>query len=406
MRLRLRTAALTLLTTGLGLTTPLLVGGTVPAKVAVDQWFPVPDSGRYTVTGHGYGHGRGMSQYGARGAARQGLSHERILGFYYPGTRLDTYSRRIRVLITGDTTTDLVVVDRPGLVVRDLGARRSHRLPDGLGATRWRIAVNARNRNVVDYRAGGSWHRWRPGGAAALQGAGELRATGPMELVTPSGTVTYRGRLRAVAPEPGSTARDTVNVVGLDAYVRGVVAAEMPALWEPEAVQAQAVAARTYALWHAARAGVRHYQLCDTTACQVYRGVDAEHPASDRAVVATRRQFLTYDGRPAFTEFSSSSGGWTVASSIPYQVAKRDPYDGVAGNPYHTWSTRLTARAIQQAYPSLGRLRGVRVTARDGHGQWKGRVVSLVLDGRRGDVRLTGDDFRWRFGLRSTWFRL
>ncbi len=414
MRLRRRTTALIALTVALvGVTPQLGAGGAegdgaerTQAKVSVDQWYPVPASGRYTVKGHGYGHGRGMSQYGARGAAEAGLTHEEILRFYYPGTELGRFDGTIRVLVSADTTPDVVVVARPGLSVRDLGAKRSHPLPTDLGATRWRVTTDAKNRNVVEYSAGGSWRRWPLDGAKRLQGYGEFRAPGPIDLVTPSGTTTYRGRLRAVAPSTGSTDRDTVNVLGIDPYVKGVVPAEMPALWAPEAVQAQAVAARTYALWHRQRNVDRHYQVCDTTACQVYRGTGAEHPASNAAVRATKRQVLTFDGDPAFTEFSASSGGFTVASDIPYQVAKRDPYDAATDNPHHTWKVRLTAAAVQRAYPSLGRLRGVRVTSRDGNGQWKGRVLTLVLDGRRNDVRLTGDDFRWAFGLRSTWFRL
>jgi stage II sporulation protein D len=406
MRLRRRTTALLALTVALvGVTPQLAATAAEPQKVSVDQWYPVPGSGKYTVAGHGYGHGRGMSQYGARGAAEAGLTHEEILEFYYPGTTLGRFNGRIRVLISADTSSDLVVAHRSGLVVRDLGAKKNYAVPTNRGATRWRITTDAKNRNIVEYSAGGSWHRWSPGGAKRLQGYGEFQASGPMDLVTPSGTTTYRGRLRATAPSAGSTARDTVNVLNIDAYVRGVVPAEMPASWSPEAVQAQAVAARTYALWHRARNLDNHYQVCDTTACQVYRGVDAEHPDGDAAVTATRRQVLRYDGAPAFTEFSSSSGGFTVASTVPYQVAKRDPYDGRTSNPNHTWEVKLSARTIQRAYPSLGRLRGVRVTSRDGNGQWKGRVLSVVLDGKRNDVTLSGDDFRWTFGLKSTWFR-
>jgi stage II sporulation protein D len=411
MRLRRRTTALiTLAVVLLGVLPQLAagetVGGSEPRRVTVDQWYPVPASGTYTIRGRGYGHGRGMSQYGARGAAEAGLSHEEILAFYYPGTTLGRFKARIRVLISADTTSDVIVAHRAGLVVRDLGAKKSYPVPTDLRATRWRITTDPRNRNLVEYAAGGEWHRWSAGGARRLEGYGEFVAPGPMELVTPSGTATYRGRLRAAASTAGSRDRDTVNVMNIDAYVRGVVPAEMPALWSPEAVQAQAVAARTYALWHRSQNLHRHYQVCDTTACQVYRGVDAEHPAGNAAVRATSRQVLRYDGAPAFTEFSSSSGGFTTASDIPYQVARRDPYDGLAGNPNHTWREKLSAAEIRRAYPSLGKLRGVRVTRRDGNGKWKGRVLTVVLDGRRGNVTLSGDDFRSVFGLRSTWFRL
>ena len=94
---------------------------------------------------------------------------------------------------------------------------------------------------------------------------------------------------------------------------------------------------------------------------------------------------LTYGGKPAFTQFGSSSGGWTSAGSQPYLAAKADPYDGFSGNPVHTWTKTLTRAPIQKAYPSLGTLKRVVVTQRDGHGEWYGRVEKLVLDGTKNE---------------------
>ena len=80
----------------------------------------------------------------------------------------------------------------------------------------------------------------------------------------------------------------TVNEVRLENYLRGVVPLEIPASWSLPAVQAQAVAARTYAAYERAHPRSSAYQLCDTSSCQVYGGYDAEHPAADRAIAATR----------------------------------------------------------------------------------------------------------------------
>ena len=406
MRLRLRAAALLCLIVGLVAGTPHLVpaGSDAPAsRVSVSQRYPVPASGTYTVRGHGYGHGRGMSQHGANGAAREGLSHEQILEFYYPGTKLGTVRRKIRVLISGDTTADLVVHARRGLTLRDHGAGTTYALPRDRGATRWRVAPDGA-RNVVAYYADGRWHSWRPGGAAALEGFGEFRAKGPITLETPAGSYAYRGSLRAVPPTSGSSDRDTVNVLRMDDYVQGVVPAEMPASWEPEAVQSQGVAARTYAAFHRAANRQRYYQVCDTTACQVYRGVSGEHELGNAAVRATAKQILVHGGRPAFTEFSASSGGWTVAGDFEYLTAKADPYDDWSGNTVHDWSVSLPASKIAAAYPAIGKLESIRVTSRDGNGQWQGRVLAMSLVGSKSTVRISGDDFRWKFGLRSTWF--
>jgi peptidoglycan hydrolase-like amidase len=91
---------------------------------------------------------------------------------------------------------------------------------------------------------------------------------------------------------------------------------------------------------------------------------------------------------------------------MPYLTAKADPYDGVPTSSVHTWTTTLTAAAIQRKYPSLGTLRRIVITQRDGNGEWYGRVNSLQLDGSRADRTISGDSFRWLLGLRSTWFSI
>jgi stage II sporulation protein D len=378
------------------------------AAVSVDQVYAVPSGGTFTVRGHGYGHGNGMSQHGAQGAAQKGLSAQQILGFYYPGTSSAVVkAKKIRVLITADTSDPVEVLPRSGLQVRDLGARKTYVLPTNLGATRWRISVASGNRDVVHYLSGGSWRLWRPGGQDGLQGLGQFASPdGPVTLQLPSGRLAYRGALRAAAPSPTSTSRNTVNVVRLDDYVRGVIPSEMPPLWHPNAVRAQAVAARTYAAFDRAAHASRYYHTCDTTSCQVYAGTSKEHPASNDAADATAGQIRTYQGKPAFTQFSASSGGWTSSGGFPYLRSKEDPYDKWSGNSHHDWSVSLTATRIRDAYPSIGRLLRVRVTKREGGGEWQGRVEALVLEGTQGKRTLSGDEFRWRFGLRSTWFRL
>lgn len=370
-----------------------LVGLPAPAHAA-DSW-GVPSEARVTITGHGYGHGHGMSQYGAEGAARQGLTHEQILAFYYAGTTVGQAKGRVSVLISADTTDDLLVRPRSRLTVRDLGTGERLLLPDN-GARLWRILSTRKGVTRVAYRTD-RWRRWRD-----LKGAGELAAGGaPVTLVTPSGDRPYRGRLRH-APAPGG-GHDTVNVLPLDSYLQGVVPLEMPATWSPAAVRAQAVAARTYAAYERAHPWARHAQLCDTTSCQVYGGYAAEHPASNAAVQATAGTVLLAGGRPAFTQFASSSGGWTSAGSVPYLRAVEDPYDGWSGNPVHSWTVRLDASRLEQAWPRVGDLRAITVTARDGNGEWGGRVHTLRLEGSGGRATVSGDTFRSVLGLRSTY---
>ena len=376
------------------LATVLVAAPPGTASRNVSQAYTVPSDGVLRLTGHGFGHGHGMSQYGALGAARQGLTYRQILAFYYPGTAFSTVSGNIRVLITADTDNDVRVVPTSDLRIREVGSHTSYALPRPSGSTTWRLRTVA-GRTVLDYY-NGSWHAHRPGGRE-LNGAAEFFRPGPVTLRVAGTTRAYRGAMRFINT-------NTVNVLGMDDYVKGVIPREMPASWETAAVRSQAVAARSYANWERAANASRSYQTCDTTSCQVYGGVGAEDSRSNAAVVATAKQVLTYQGKPAFTQFGSSSGGWLSAGSMPYLVAKADKYDGHSGNPVHTWRTTVTRGAIQRAWPSLGTLRRVVVTRRDGNGQWYGRVEQMTLDGSKSNVIVSGATFRSRFGLRSHWF--
>ncbi len=380
-----------------------VTAGTGKAERAAHQ----ARSTRITIHGHGYGHGHGMSQYGAHGAAREGKSYRQILRFYYPGTSLSQMRGRVRVRITADTTSSVIVDPTPGLTVRDRGNGTKYRLPARSGIKRWRLDLV--EGSTVIQRFTDRWRRYNPPRdfTGALVGVGEFFADGPLTLTLPDGsTKQYRGTLRAALPSPGAGTFDTVNTLTMDKYLRGVIPAEMPASWHPEAVRSQAVAARTYATWSRDQNRNRYYQICDTTACQMYGGFGAEHPLANAAIVGTPKQILTYQGEPAFTQFSSSSGGWTARGSRPYLTARRDPYDGWSGNPMHRWSTTLSSRQVEGRYPRLGTMRRIRITHRTGDGDWGGRVNRLVLVGTRDNVAMSGDSFRSAFGLRSNWFKV
>jgi SpoIID/LytB domain protein len=360
----------------------------------------VPDHATLTIRGRGYGHGHGLSQYGAEGAARKGLSAQKIVRFYYPHTKAGRAHGPVQVLIEASIGRATTVVARSGLRVRDLAKGTTTRVPahgPASKATRWRMTGDGSGGTQVLYRTGG-WHVWR-----TLQANGEFESTGaPLTLVLPGSRVTYRGTLRSMGSISATTHRITVNKVPLDAYVQGVIPQEMFPSWHQAALRAQAIAARTYAAFEKANASDPRYNLCDTTSCQVYGGRSAETPTTNQATQATKGQVRTYHGGPAFTQFSSSNGGWLAKGSEPYLVAKKDPYDGWKGNPVHTWSTRVSARAIEKAF-GLGNLRSISISARDGHGQWNGRVEDMKLVGSKRTVTPTGDDFRSRLGLRSTW---
>ena len=170
---------------------------------------------------------------------------------------------------------------------------------------------------------------------------------GKVRVVLPDGTQRdYRRIVRSVRSGTGLM---TLSVVPMNYYLQSVVPAEMPPSWSAAALQVQAVAARTYAAYEMAhQPSGSAYDLCDSTACQVYKGlagytssgtlVPHEYAASTNAVTATSGLGVFYGGAPAFTQFSSSNGGQTAASSLAYQVSKADPYDNVPSGSSSRWT--------------------------------------------------------------------
>ena len=360
-----------------------------------ETWL-TPGSTAITLTGHGYGHGHGLSQYGAQGAALQGLTWQQIDEFYYPGTTWGAITGKIRVLITADTGRDVQVVAQRGLKVGTLARKRTWRLPVN-GARKWRLIARGDD-TQVQFTRGGRWRTWKK-----VPGEAEFSsAQGLLTLVVPGGRHDYRGTLQSVAPRQGK--RQTVNKLSMEAYLRGVVPQEVPALWEPAAVSAQSVAARTYAAFERSHPSASNYDLCDTSQCQVYGGADVEHPAATAAIQATAKRGLFFDGRPAFTQFSASNGGFSSAGSMPYLVAQTDPYDAVANPKYSTWTTTIDDSLVEKQWPAIGDLTSIEVTARDGNGEWGGRVTEMAFIGTTGTASVDGDTVRSVFGLYSDWF--
>lgn len=384
----------------------LAVPAALAAAVALLAAPPAPSYGApadLRLEGHGWGHGHGMSQYGAQGAALAGLSHRQILSFYYPGTKRGKIGGQVRVLISADTSADVVVRARAGLAVRAVGATRKLAVADRRPqARKFKLTAASPTRTKVSWkgRSGG----WRT--LAVLKGDAQFQANGPITLVTPSGRTAYRGALRSATAVKGTRQRDTVNVVSLESYLRGVVPSEVIASsWDADALRAQAVAARTYAAFERRQPLARHYQICDTSQCQVYTGTTHEYPTTDAAIKATARQVLLHRGKPAFTQFSSSTGGWTADGGKPYLPAQADPYDATPTNPNHTWTTTVSGAAIGRAWPAIGEFSGITVLERNGHGDQGGRVLRVQVTGSAGSTTVSGDTFRSVLGLKSDWFR-
>ena len=340
---------------------------------------------RHVIRGAGFGHGIGMSQYGAYGFALAGSGYADILAHYYKGTSLSSApSSPVRVLMQPED---------PYIRVRgatSIGGRR-------LNADTLYVARESGGAILVT--TSGGRRVARVGNGAQFRGPEALRLMGPALNFIDDGL--YRGAIEIRTEAAGVTA---INELDIDTYVRGVVAGEMPSSWPLEALKAQAVAARTYAL--ATRKTTGLFDQYPDTRSQVYRGVTGESVRSDAAVAQTAGRVLTYGGVPAVTYYFSTSGGHTenvefsfVGSlAKPWLVGVPDPYD--TQSPYHRWKVPTTAARLDHALGAPGRFERVKILDRG----VSPRVVRARVIGSAGSTVLTGPQIRARLGLRDTWF--
>jgi hypothetical protein len=410
-----------------GILTVLSVGSVTAANATEN--LDISEGGTLRLEGRGYGHGVGMSQNGAKVGAQEGAGAAAILAHYYPGASLTDLPRApIRVALTkGDAgrvwceSVPLVAVPCFRLAAEDglrfrAGGREIPVPGDVAGASVAEVAVGSEPDGLSLWVfAGDHWHGLE--GGAHFAGSVEIAGTdGALSLIWPDGKVgQYAGDLRAVWQSATTLAR--VNVVDMEDYLLGVVPAEMPAAWPAAAVQAQAVAARTYA--HAARAaaGGRPFDICDTTACQVYGGVAAENAEATAKIISTqpsdvRRKMLTVNGSPINAMFSASNGGHSLAGGRDYLPARQDDWD-----PVLPWEREVAVSCLEDRHPGRGPLREV-LLDRDGRGEDEGRVNRMRLRFADSTVEFTGANpqaadsaIRHAFdgcgaagSLRSSWF--
>jgi SpoIID/LytB domain protein len=195
---------------------------------------------------------------------------------------------------------------------------------------------------------------------------------------------------------------NTVKRVPLESYVRGVISAEVSASWPMAALEAQAVASRTYAL--TAHAGGERFDVYSDTRSQMYLGKAAETPSTNAAVAATAGQVVTYAGKPAITYFYADSGGHTESVQYGFPGSTPEPWLVGVADPYDTkqrWMIRLSFAAAAQRLRGLvkGSLHGVEVTRRGS----SPRIVSAYVLGSKGRTLVSGGELAGRLGLNSTW---
>ena len=384
-----------------------------------------------SFSGSGNGHGVGLSQYGARGRAEQGQNATQIVQSYYQGTELSPYgtdSVRVRVLVDEDylpAATDgsfpssnklpaniwgwdgqwaiegvtgplepgtrmtlLTNPDRSGFQVQLFDPAGNHMLTFAFPGALKIISLNHQTRIQVYHKL-----------TRSVPGSNGTRFFD-----------TYRGDIWIRQNAEGNL--DTVNEINLEDYLRGVVPAEMPSHWPREAIVAQGLAARTYALTSLNPANP-WWDMDDTTFYQVYEGANREDANANAAIDATRNQVITYGGQPIRAYYFSSSGGFTenvedvFSETLPYLRGFRD-VDG-AGRPFDadapdtSWSTaQFPMRVLedmlnQKDSTRIGALQSIDFSDRSP----SGRLRTVVVAGSENVRRLSAGFFQAVFNKRT-----
>jgi len=407
------------------------VGGGAPAALgagsgASSPWLAATDTDGPTILdatvrffGRGYGHGVGMSQHGARGRALAGQDAATILAHYYEGANLRTIDPatgiRVRILWkwVASPAGPLLVVGRgapwtiEGIAGSFPKAAALRVIPTTTATpagprTTWQIEVAARDGAVL--------HVGPKPADLVVRGA---TSRGRLQLASKATSNNrYRGSLRIMTSSNTSKVK-VVNTLPLESYLRGVVPAEMPSSWPTAALEAQAVAARSYAA-RRLRPGASYFDVTDTTSSQVYLGARAERTTTDAVIRSTAGVVLKSGGAIANTLFHSTGGGATednenvytssagakVAGPVSYLRGSSDrdpdgnPYDASA--PYATWTTNLYSRDQLSGWFSADPRTAVgALTALDLRNRGvSGRLISVNLIGSLGTKVVSGEVFR------------
>lgn len=417
-------------------TLTVVVGSAVAGPVRAEDG-QLPAS--YVIYGRGYGHGRGMSQFGSLGwATVHGWPWQQILDFYYGGPTgnvvapMDNPNDVIRVWLSAmgsyqtgvvaDVQNALFLEDPvPGRTWTSLVAREvSEKVYRVWGSTTRRCTLPGQDPASVGFELIGDV----PNQASFTTQVGDDPAAAPTQVIglcEPKSERAhrvryYRGTIRAVNNTRNENR--TINVVNMENYLRGVVPRESPAAWGDlaagagmNALRAQAVAARSYAATENRYTGLAN--TCDTQDCQVYGGsalregvseqpYGLEDPRTDLAIAETAGVVIrARNGSVVRTEFSSSNGGRTAGGAFPAQA---DPGDLAANSALMTWTRTVSAAQVQQRYTQIGTLTSI-TTSHDGlGGDWNGYTTEVTITGTAGSVKVSGWSFRTTFDLPAPWY--
>ncbi len=350
------------------------------------------NTNNFDFAGSGYGHGVGMSQWGARGLAEQGRNATQILTHYYTGTTVGTTP----------VINDLRVLVGQKLSQADVGVFGTATIKNGdstVGtATGWFKATRSGNNVVLS----GAINKTVPGHVT-------LALTSPTRL-TQSGHSYARGSM-LIRTDPAGGLRVIVYGLTMDNYLRGL--GEMPALWPMEALKAQAIAGRTYAqkVTSSKDRPSSDFDLYDGTIHQAYNGYDIESATHGErwvnAVTSTTNRVVKYGSALIDAVYSSSSGGHTANSEavwvtkVPYLRGVPDPADRVASNPHNSWKKSYTGTSLGSAM-GIGKV--TRVDVDNGGSTGRLDKVNLRFHTAGGVKVFTGTQVKTKLALKSTRF--
>lgn len=337
----------------------------------------------WIVHGRGFGHGVGMSAYGAYGFAKEGKGYRFILGHYYRGTSLGSLekTRVVRVLLD-ISPGDVEFSGATSACGQKLDPRRSYEA----------------------HRDGRSVKLRSSGGKRLASCGGKLRAAGAGKIAI-AGQGTFRGALETVPTESEAGSLNVVNALAIEHYAKGVMSNEVPPSWPMEELKAHAVAVRSIAI--TGDVGGNGFDLYSDTRSQVYEGLESEYARTNDAVAATKGQVVMYGGEIAQTLYSACSGGHTESavnvfgSSVPYLVGVPDPYDYHC--PLHKWTLEFTGPEISARLGGYlkGKLKQMVITKTG----VSPRIIAAKLIGTGGVSTVTGSQLSVALGGHDTWMK-
>ncbi|HKO37403.1 MAG TPA: SpoIID/LytB domain-containing protein [Solirubrobacterales bacterium] len=337
----------------------------------------------WVVHGRGFGHGVGMSAYGAYGFAKEGKGYRFILGHYYTGTSLGRLekTRIVRVLLD-ISPGDVEFSGATSACGQRLDPRRSY-------------DAHRNGRSVVLRSSGGK---------RLANCGGKLRAAGAGKIAI-AGQGTFRGALETVPTESEAGSLNVVNALAIEQYAKGVMSNEVPPSWPTEELKAHAVAVRSIAI--TGDVGGNGFDLYADTRSQVYEGLESEYARTNAAVDATKGQVVTYGGEIAQTLYSACSGGHTESavnvfgSPVPYLIGVPDPYDYHC--PLHKWTLEFTGPEISSRLGGYlkGKLKRVAIVKTG----VSPRIVTAKLYGTGGVSTVTGSELSVALGGYDTWMK-